>query len=426
MIIPHIYWISVIGIIAYLLICNVKKRRITLDFKFFFTFGFLYYLLLPIGLALFGKNIAFMKYFEYAGKSISDTSDKMLIMLLISIDLFYICMMGLSRLHMKETSNLVSVTSSSLLQCSMFGTYVIFLIVLIPAFPLLGRGYIGSYMGGIRGRLTLVTQLVVITFLLFIEKRSKLSLSSLFFTLFAEAIVLTTGTRMEFITSVIGISLSVLHIKKIHSLKLSHTLLFIVILAGLMAFVGVIRSKWNLKSDLLAMVLFGEAMGSDYSLFSSLLYNDELPLIGNPFILILMLSNILPSGIVVNKSVFFEDLVYNAEFQFNNPMGGLSVHTSLMICFGIIGIPLFCLILSFLLRVIRRISCFAYYEAIGTCTFMLFRNGFDTVIVKNLIECCIMIPLSIFIIDGAFKGVQTIPKRKTRLFELGFLDNNDN
>lgn len=385
---------------------NICNGEIKLDFNLFFTAGFLYYLFIPFGfICVFpGENV--YKYFNAIYQHVRDVSESRLIVTLLSIDAIYFFMMFFSVLHANYSKNGVKVRTvkTHFYQVIFMLVLLIFTVFLYGARDLIGRGYYASYSVETRGPLTFAAHFTVTSLLMYLEKRNRIQKSAVTIVLLIQFIVMTTGTRMEAITTFIGLTLAILHLKGIKAMKVHKMITGTVIIAVFMTFVGIVRSGFDLSdiSGAFFRILFGEAVGANYSLFASIGMNKAFPLMSNPLALTLLFVNIIPSFIFPAKAKLYSEYIYNGTLKFINPYGGISLHTSVLIFFGLLGIPLFCLLFSLMLRYIRRISEFIYYDTIGMCTFVFFRNGFDTTIVKGFVENCTIFPLIIILIGNTF------------------------
>lgn len=400
-----VYCLSMIIVVVSLFHHNFKKLRLVLDFRLFFTAGYMYYLFIPFGLACVYPGKLMKTHFRGGMDYLEGVTEEKKLIALISIDLLYFCMIVFSGLHMKKAKNkpLIKRVSISTYQVTFFAAVMLFVFAVYLGRSLIGHGYAGEFQGGVRGPLTFAAHITVISLLMYLEKKGKLKKVAFFLVLIIQALVISTGTRMEGITTLIGVSLAILSLKGINSIKVSKMVPFVALVAVFMTYVGIARSGYTINGGSIVMVLFGEAIASDYSLFSSLSMNSSLPLVSNPLKIFVLLINLVPTVIYPNKWEVYYDLIYNGSVMFQNPAGAMSLHTSVMVFFGILGIPIFCLLLSIMLKYIRRMSEFVYYDSIGVCTFLLFRNGFETTMIKNLFECCVLFPFAVLCF-GYFVG----------------------
>ena len=412
MILTILYCLSWIVVIVLFVSQNLNKLNCILDFSFFFTAGFIYYLLIPFGLTCVWRGGLINNYFGMVGLFLYGVTDAQKIIALISIDLLYMSMIGFSGIHMNtvpKRSWIKQINDFSLWVTLVFSG-ILFLFALYLGRLLIGHGYSGEYQSSIRGPFTFAAHIASLSLLIYMERKESYSKVALCMLCIIQALVISTGTRMECITMMITVFLAILNLKRKKNVAIFKMILVVILAASFMTYVGIVRSGYAITKGIAVSVLMGEAIATDYSFFSSLGMNVKMPLLSNPLKLSVLLVNLIPTMLYPNKWEVYHNLIYNGSVKFANPAGAMSLHTSLMIFFGILGIPVFCLLLSIMLKFIRNMSEFVYYDAIGACTFLLFRNGFETTLIKNLFECCVLFPFFVICFN------LLVVKAKTRLF----------
>ena len=230
----------------------------------------------------------------------------------------------------------------------------------------------------------------------------KMDIVLLFFLIELSVVMLGVGTRMYFLVLLIAVFVYLLDNKVVSIKKLS-----IWAVAGflLILLVGIWRLD-NMGVSLDNVIYIGIAEPAFTWISAISMYDmNELPLFSFPSNFISSFINFIPSVLLPNKTGLLTDV----SLKYDNPLGALSVFTSLISDFGIIGSFIAIFMLGYLISYIRLYwrSVFGqtyYYCICGIIPFQLFRDPFY-VVNKAFFSNFLLLPIVIFILLKLVRGV---------------------
>jgi hypothetical protein len=161
--------------------------------------------------------------------------------------------------------------------------------------------------------------------------------------------------------------------------------------------IGVVRSNGRLSALALAANIFSEPLFTSFSMLD-FVGRGNFPLWNFPRFLLGDLTNLIPSAVFPGKGAL---LVRPEEYGYvvYAPVGAVSAFFSLMINFGVLGSTavLFALGLglSFLKRFEAPVVRVVYAMTSGWLALAFFRDPFSIVLVKNMLEFSVLVPIGI-------------------------------
>lgn len=407
-----------------MLISSIKKGLIEINHVTLFSFGFLYYLVLPILVGVNGWFIdkpAMENWFAI----FNGINDEKLSLYLFIINLMYLSfIIGSISIEKKKYSYIEKnktmknfYFSNKILNLFMIVLIVltIFFIVKLRTYFFEGYTNTSNLLGSEKGSF-IAFSLVIFSFsIIYSSKKnqhvslnnekvkfSELILNKFFLLyLFVSFLVLSMGGRLYFASGVFSILVykSVFYSK----IEIKKFLIFVLLFSISMGGIGVYRgttSTSNFSFSTIFFNLFQEPLYTSFS-FLSFIQNNDLELFKIPKFLLSSFINLIPSFVLPSK---LDYVLLPSEFGYYvyNPLGAFSLFVSMMINFGILGS---CFVLYFFGRIMSRLkyrsnsilSKTCYVMISGFLAFTFYRDGFETSIIKNIFEFSILSPIVIII-----------------------------
>lgn len=384
-----------ISILSYSFRSFVRGKYVIINFKSLFTLGFIYYLVLPYYFLVFTKDNSVRAMFSGVYFYVKNISEKNLCMYLISIFILYFSIMFFSKFHIVYMAHKDKKSKYSTIYKMIYFLLVILCLSFIYKFRgALGKGYTESdNMTGGKGSFISSSLLLFITsFFIVHPQRKSFSIYTFIYFIFA-LLIMTMGGRIYFLTSMICIFVFISHYK--HPVRIRNLIFIVLVSAVLFSTIGVIRQGNKTSGKLILFVFLGEPILTSYSLFSCLDMN-SLPILKFPLEFISGIINLIPSFILPNKLQLVNKASEFSNVLFVTPVGAENIFTSLMVNFGILGIPFFSCMISLLLRFIRNLNQNLYLFATSWFVFTFFRDPLYVSCWKLLFEFCFLFPIILF------------------------------
>lgn len=377
----------------------IKKRYFLVNFESLFTLGFIYYLIVPYFFFVFKKDQTVIKMFNGVYNYVKQISELNLCLYIVSIFLLYFSAMHFSKYHLIKNTNI----KEKKLKTSFVINYkfVYFLLLSLCVFytykfkNFLGRGYLDeSNMTGDKGTFISFTLLLyIVSFFLVSPKKKVFTIYTFIYFIFA-LIIMTMGGRLYFLTTLISVFVFFCNYKI--RIRIKYLVFSIFILALLFSIIGVVRQGNKISIELILFIFLGEPILTSYSLFSCLSMN-TLPVLKFPYEFLFGCINLIPSFILPDKISILNSFANMTKVDFVSPVGAESIFTSLIVNFGIFGIPLFMWFLSLVLRYIGKINQNLYFFAISWFVFTFFRDPLYVSMWKILFEFVYLFPVLLMI-----------------------------
>lgn len=395
-------------LLAYIFIFSYKNfirgGFFLLNFNSIFTIGFVYYLIIPYYFFVFASNQYVISTFSGVNNYAVSISENNKILYLLSIFLFYASMTYFSKRHLQNINieNIIGAEYSN----SNFLKFCYFIIATICVYFVfkfrnhIGIGYTdANFEVQQKGSfISFSLLLYILSFLIKNPKDSVFNKYTLLYFIFA-FIIMTMGGRIYFITTIFCILIFRTHYYK--SIKIKNMIMILLTAGFLFSIVGIVRMHGNISLDSIFFTFFAEPIFTSYSLFSCLEGN-ELPIINFPYDIIFSAYNLIPSFIIPNKKDILDVAIKMSGLNYVSPLGARSVFTSLMINFGILGIPFFSYVISLYLKMIKKININLYFFTTSCFLFIFFRDPFYISIIKLLFEFGFIIPFILLILNKYF------------------------
>ena len=376
----------------------IKNGFIILNFRTLFTLGFVYYLIVPYYYLIFKNDKTVISLFNGVYEYAEKVSEFNYCLYMISIFILYFCTMLFSKYHVTSFNKYKNENGNVFKLNYKFFYIVFFVLCLFFTYKFrtfFGKGYTeDSNMTGEKGAfLTASIILYILSFHCISPKTKCFSLYGLVYFVFA-LIIMTMGGRLYFLTTFL--SIIVFYANYNRKIRIRHFIFAIIIVGLIFSAIGVIRQGNKITSKLLLFIFLGEPILTSYSLFSCLSMNN-IPILQFPYEFLFGIINLVPSFVLPNKVELINKFADLAKFNFVAPVGAENVFTSLMVNFGILGIPLFVFCLSMFLRKIKSINQDLYYFAISWFVFTFYRDPFYVSLWKILFEFVFLIPVCLYI-----------------------------
>lgn len=390
----------------------VSNRALEVNHILLFSFGYVYYFVLPIFVGL-NKLFVGLPAMDLWYSIFNEVSDKTIIFYLILIFIFYLSFILGSTRKTKNKKPLINVDDNFEKEELNF-----FLITGMAISMIFFYGYRNSFFTGYskdslstviqKGPFIALSLVILALALIYIGKNHDqlgydINIKGLFFnkfliTYFTVAIlILSLGGRLYFVTSiVILLCYYSVYYKKI---KLSYVLSLFLLLAISMGTIGVIRldgSNFSMTSVLFN--LFQEPIYVSFSLASFLDINN-FKILNLPIYLLSSLINLIPTYVFPNKLDYIIPLA-DSGYNIYTPLGAVHTFAPLMINFGIFGSAIFLYGVGWFLNRIKSdaksvLARTIYVSFSGFLTFTFFRDGFETSLIKNIFQFSILMPILI-------------------------------
>ena len=368
---------------------NFSKYYIVFDDILFFSIGFMYYWIIPYYYFFINTNIGelFIPITKYA-YGIDEKKKIIFLIFCYSIFFLYVFISNCvkDRIKLKPVKFDRSIILYDIYTLPFVCLSLWYLYRLRSSFMM---GYSIDYEIHERGPLTLLSLIILSIALIKTNETKSFKNWQMALYWFMALFVLTLGSRLQFVSSLI----TVLAMYYTNKKKLRRINILFVAFLGILIFssIGLLRQGNNININGIIFVFFAEPFFTSYSLFSFLQMND-LPWINIPYSLMVDFINLMPTMLLPNKAELIK-AAYISKYEFVSPLGAKNVFVSLMENFGILGSLLFISILAFFIGVLyKKLKC-SYYIVIGVLCFSFFRNPFSNSIVKELVEISLFIPI---------------------------------
>lgn len=206
--------------------------------------------------------------------------------------------------------------------------------------------------------------------------------------------LMKSGTRMYFLIPCIMI---IVFTREYGLLNIKKTIIIGVLLFALILFVGIYRSGYDI--NLFLFIFLGEPCFDWLSVGSFLIHNPDLPIIEYPASFISSFIYFIPKFIFPMKSEFLQGISYYVE----SPLGGMNIFVSLISNFGIIGSFCFLFIMGMFSSYIYKKTehKFLYIYYIAYCSVIPFQFFRDQFILSNkaVFNTFLLLPALILSLD---------------------------
>jgi len=356
-----------------------KYPRVEINHIPLFTFGFLFYWILPL-------------LIRPEGGYFSPVSDSTVIAALCIMAGIYICFIIGDRMGCRLRYE--SCGSAPLRGCRPF-LYVVLAAALIYVVAERGALFVEYTDNPARGTLTSFALLLFAIAISRAASRNESSIKNRYFSAFFLSCIFLAylGQRMSLVSACVSLAVYwSCYFGGISTRRLAIGFVAAVFLVG---FIGLIRMGDEVSLAGLGTNVLTEPLGVAISLFD-FLSSHHLPLLAAPTELLSRFSNLLPSAIVGNK----QDLVVAWRGDISSPFGSFNAFVSWMLNFGILGSFAFAALVGFCFRWLRQkgtaLSRSIYPMLCGFLAFSFFRDDFGIVIVKEMLEASIIFPVLVF------------------------------
>jgi hypothetical protein len=361
--------------------------------NYFFLFGIIYYLIIPVIVyekdLLYGWNKSLEKYF------IDNYITKYFTIILLFLISFY---SGSFLVLIKKPKKKYILFKKKYLMSPNYNRTIVKLFfffcicILLVYRPTLKIEVSDPFIGFIS------TLLLLIVFFLLYDHIHNIAFRnnkfSIFLLLICIFFLLNSGSRMNFVLIIIMLLLYLKERQIVKSYKLIIVALFIFFFV---VFIGIYRlGSTDLK--LFGHILWGEPCYTWFSVASFLYYNEDLPLLSFPSNYIYSFVNFIPRFIFPMKT----SLVPTIPYDYDAPLGALSVFVSLIGNFGIIGSLIFLFLVGMYSSYIylHTYKKFVYVYYIAYCSiipFQFFRDSY-TISNKSVFFTFLVIPILVLFI----------------------------
>jgi len=395
--------LSLFIIIVIILLISYLKG-IEIDFLYLFTFGVIYYILLP--------NLVHEYELFLSFPGMSSWYDIFNAGVNAYLPVIYIfCCVILFMLFLNRILKKIKVKTLSLPIISKTSLSVIFFFIAILCFYfwfnarfMLFKGYSVGYDLDMMGKLATINLICNFFSLYGFQTYKKHLTTKLFFLLliFNSIILLGMGGRMYVLSSIITFFIYFINNKKFVRVNF---IFIAVAVTALMIFIGMFRLG-STDLSLAGYSIVVESVFTSHSSVSFLSQND-IPIFATGELFYKSLIGFLPSFLFENKAGFITsaaDLGYN----YSSPLGATSIIVSSFVSFGSAGAGLFFIFMStgfFYLKCLSKRDVFfrtIYLCSLSVIPFMFFRDGFS-ISLRVLWFVYLIIPLFIITIDVLIK-----------------------
>ena len=262
---------------------------------------------------------------------------------------------------------------------------------------LLFTGYLqldrdSEFKGPLQAAIAFMTYLMLVAVILHRSLERWLLPAMLAVVCFLGLLTLSVGARQTFVLTLIAALACRSFLRR--GLPRSSFFLFGLLGAAIFGFIGNWRSASTDSPIYESIVL--EPLFTFISL-PTLITFTKLPLFSVPYQFLVGFTNIIPSAIWQGKHDFFVSLAN--DFKFYSPFGAINLGASLLINFGWAGSVLFSCLLGFgserLHQAAHRRPLFlaTYCLLIAVLSFDLWRNPLEIPVVKNIFQAGVLLPL---------------------------------
>ena len=392
-------------ILVYIVKNFFKGKYFILNFESLFTLGFIYYLMLPYYFLIFTKSNTVASIFPGVAHYAVQVSEFNKIIFVISIFVLYLSFMCFSKLHVFKSNEIFKIKSNTKRSSNrnLFIVYFIFVFFICLFFTYkfkgqLGKGYTeADNMEGGKGSFISFSLILYILSFLIIKPTTKTFHRYTFIYFIFALLIMTMGGRIYFLTTLLTTVIFIVTYKR--KIKIRTIFFLTLVVAILFSVIGVVRQGSDISVELVMYIFLGEPILTSYSLFSCLSSN-VLPLVNFPSEIVFGLVNLIPSFIFKDKVAFIAKFTMMSGINYISPGGAENIFTSLMVNFGVLGIPIFAFFISYFLKVIKNLNVNLYIFSTSWFVFTFFREPFYTSIIKILFEICFLLPVILFLLNN--------------------------
>jgi hypothetical protein len=403
----------------------VSKKGVEINHFFTFSFGFLYYWILPIGFGLFEQLKDTEEMFEWYSQFRQVSHNNIAIYLILSIISYSFFVFGNVITAKKidipllysETPKNKCIEREKIIVGLLF--FIVVAISVYYALSLQGelfRGYSEEVFegyengkianGSLRGSFVASTSGLFSIAITYTIRRNlhnfNKAISNIFLYIYwvFAIIAASMGGRLYLMISVMN--LLVYKTVFFERIKFKSFLIASVVLSLVLGGYGVIRAGGSLQIDKIVMNLVQEPVYTSFSLLA-FITNIKLEAINFPLFLIGDFINLIPSSLLPGKDLLLLD-PRNYGYIIYTPLGAISSFISCQINFGVLGTCAFFFAIGATMSIIKNnchnhLSKITYIGISGCLAFTFFRDPFSISIVKNILEFSFLAPaLIIFLI----------------------------
>lgn len=216
---------------------------------------------------------------------------------------------------------------------------------------------------------------------------------------FFSIILLGLGSRMYAIIPFVSLIIFKFDNNK---LKIRHILIVITTVIVLLLLVGLIRTGEEIEIEKMLYIGFAEPTFTWISIESMFQYNKHFDLFSIPYNYISTILNFIPTFLFPNKSEYIEEI----SLIHDTPLGATNILVSLISNFGIIGSGIFMMMLGYILTFIRKRENSFFFKTFYICVcgvlpFQFFRDNFS-IINKVVFMNFFLLPYFLFRITKYF------------------------
>lgn len=416
----------VLAVISVYYFCFIK-RGIEINHILLFTFGMMYYWIVPIFVGefnLYTEEGLMYRWHDYYNNIESDMLLIFVLYIFLFSFLFYFGSFLGEIIFKKKKNNITKVYIEKNIIIILF----VFLLPIIGWQIFLLKDYffnlytaeVNSDKGGLIALNIIIFSMAIIYSNILENDRKMLpslkmfSINPIMYIYFLLSIgILSMGGRLYFIASIIMLFVYVTVYNK--PLKVKTLLLISVISVSFMGAFGIFRlGQDGLGLSSIMFYILAEPIYTSFSLIS-FIGNNEIELFNWPIFLISDFINIIPSVMLPNKTDY---LLNPSEYGYiiDAPLGAFSSYVSLNINFGLFGSLIIVFIFGLFLSVVKNKSLNnMYFKTIyillsGWIPFALFRDPFSVSLVKQMFQLSIIIPILIITAVIIFTQILSIKK----------------
>lgn len=401
----------VLAVVSVYYFC-IKKRGIEINHILLFTFGVIYYWIVPIFVGefnLYEQEGLMHRWHDYYNQ----INDNMMVIFTVYIFLFSLIFylgsfIGEVIFKKPKKNSKKSYVEKNILIILFFFLLPIIgwqIVILKDYFFSFYTGEVNSDKGSLIA-INLVLFSMVIIYSNLMEKDKNMlpsiklfSLNPLIYMYFILSIgILSMGGRLYFIASIIMLFVYLTVYSK--PIKIKMLISIFITSVTLMGLFGIFRLGQELMGlESIIFYILAEPIYTSFSLISFMAYND-IELFNWPFFLFNDFINLIPSFVLPNKVDY---LLNPSEYGyiFDAPLGAFSAYVSLNINFGLIGSLIVIFIFGLILSILKNKSVNnIYFKTMyilisGWIPFALFRDPFSVSLVKQIFQLSIVMPILI-------------------------------
>jgi O-antigen polysaccharide polymerase Wzy len=417
----------------------VKKDAIEVDHFFTFSFGYVYYWIIPLGIGVFNQltNRDELTTWYEVFRQVSEVNIVAYqVVAIISYVFFFLGNFFASKdIDIPALSQELAIGNKYIKIEKFILTFLAGLaVLLVLAFAStlqsdLFQGYkeelFDGYKDGVishaaeRGSFVASTlALLAIAFTYSVRQNLSGFKDSMYHYIFiaywmSSLLVLSMGGRIYFLSSIImAMVYKTVYFKKI---KLRNLGIAFLILASFAGFYGILRTGGKLDVSDAFFNLFEEPLYTSFSLLS-FISESKFNAFNFPIFLLSDFINLLPTNLIPDKSLMIPDM---RDYGYNifAPLGGFNSFVSFEVNFGVVGMCFFLFAAGALLTKLKLqyhhfVFKTMYIMVSGCFAFTLFRDKFSISFVKTMFQFSIMFPILIAVFIRALSSPWRVTQRR--------------